>query len=356
MNLINYTTIKTYTQLNHEARIKISALLNVGLSQSEIAKQIGVHRSTISREVKRGSVTIQNYDLTYSAKYEAKTAQRFCYQRNLNSRKKPKCFGNEKLLKEVENQVKNNKYSFEVIAGRMKYLLSKELYHSITFSFKTLYNYRKKKLLHIPDSYMPSYTYSKSSKATRRSNIAGKSIALRSEEVNQRIEPGHWEMDCIVGPLGTKESLLTLSERVLRYELIFKLEAKTLENVGSKIDGLEIALGLTFNDVFKSITTDNGVEFQNYNRIEKSKLNPNEQRTNQYFAHPYSSWERGTNENLNREIRRHFPKGTKFKHISETKIHDVQNWMNHKPRKVLGFKTPFECLCEKFPEIANLIS
>ena len=98
--------------------------------------------------------------------------------------------------------------------------------------------------------------------------MAGKFLELRPEEVNQRIEPGHWKMDCVVGPLGTKESLLTLSERVLRYELIFKLETKTLENVANKIDNLEIKLG--------------------------------------------------TNENLNREIRRYFPKGTKFKNISET--------------------------------------
>ena len=356
MNLINYTPRKTYTQLNHESRIKISALLDAGLSQSEIARQLGVHRSTISREVKRGSITIRNYDYTYSTKYEAKAAQNLSDKRNLNSRKKPKYLKHKSLLKEIENLVKNEKYSFEIIAGRMKYLSSNGPSRSITFSFKTLYNYRKKKLLHIPDRYMPSYTYTKSQKATRRANKAGKSIDLRPEVVNQRIEIGHWEMDCVVGPLGSKESLLTLSERVSRYELIFKLEAKTLENVASKLDYLEATLGSNFKKIFKSITTDNGTEFQNYNRIEASIINPNKQRTNQYFAHPYSSWERGTNENLNREIRRHFPKGTKFKHISESKMQKVQNWMNHKPRKVLGFKTPYEFFCEEYPEIADLVS
>lgn len=128
----------------------------------------------------------------------------------------------------------------------MKYLSSKEPSSSITFSFKTLYNYRKKKVLHISDRYMPSYTDSKSQKATRRANKAGKSIDLRPEVINQRTETGHWEMDCVVGPLGSKESLLTLSERVSRYELIFKLEAKTLENVSSKIDYLEKTLGINF--------------------------------------------------------------------------------------------------------------
>lgn len=356
MNLINYTPRKSYTQLNYESRIKISALLKAGLSKSEIARQLGVHRSTISREIKRGSVTTMNTYLEKITNYEAVAAQNLSDKRNLNSRKKPKYLGNELVLKEVENLVKSNKYSFEIIAGRMKYLSVKESSYTIDLSFKTLYNYRKKKILNIPDRYMPSYTYSKSSKATRRANMAGKSIELRPNEVNLRKEPGHWEMDCVVGPLGTKETLLTLSERVLRYELIFKLEAKTLENVASKIDELERKFGSNFNKVFKSITTDNGTEFQNYNKIETSILNSNTQRTNQYFAHPYSSWERGTNENLNREIRRHFPKGTKFKNISETKVQKVQNWMNHKPRKVLGFKTPYECLCEKYPELANIIS
>ena len=224
--------------LNHESRIKISALLNAGLSQSEIARQLGVHRSTISREIKRGSITIQNY--------EYKAAQNLSYKRNLNSRKKPKYLKYKSVLKEIENLVKNYKYSFEIISGRMKYLSSKEPSSSITFSFKTLYNYRKKKVLHIPDRYMPSYTYSKSQKATRRANKAGKSIDLRPEVINQCTETGHWEMDCVVGPLGSKESLLTLSERVSRYELIFKLEAKTLENVSSKIDYLEKTLGINF--------------------------------------------------------------------------------------------------------------
>ena len=90
MNLINYTPRNTYTQLNHEARIKIFALLNAGLSQSAIARQLGVHRSTISREIKRDSVTTQNYDLTYSTNYEAKPTQNFSDHRNLNLRKKPK--------------------------------------------------------------------------------------------------------------------------------------------------------------------------------------------------------------------------------------------------------------------------
>lgn len=356
MNLINYTPSKNYTQLNHESRIKISTLLNAGLNQSEIAKILGVHRSTISREIKRGSVATLNYDLTCSTNYEADAAQNLSNKRNLNSRKKPKYLGYENILIEIENLVKNKKYSFEIIAGRKKYLSSKGVSNSITFSFKTLYNYRKKKILRIPDYYMPSYYYVKSQKANRRANKAGKSIELRPDEVNQRTEPGHWEMDCIVGPLGTKESLLTITERVLRYELIFKLSAKTLENVAAKIDGLEIALGSNFKKIFKSITTDNGTEFQNYTRIETSKLNPRKQRTNQFFAHPYSSWERGTNENLNREIRRHFPKGTKFKHVSEAKIQKVQNWMNHKPRKILGFKTPYECLCEQYPELQNIAS
>ena len=346
MNHLNYTTNRRhFKQLNFKNRIEIETLLKQGFNQSQIAKHLGVDRSTISREINRGSVTTMNSHLDYSTNYEADTAQNLSNKRNLNSRKKPKYLGNKDILNQISKIVKEKKYSFEIISGRLKLVNSK-----ITFSTQTLYNYYHKGLLDISNFHLPNYGISKSSKRARRANLAHKSIDLRPKEVNERTEAMHWEMDCVVGGLTKGPVLLVLSERVTRTELIFKMETKTAANVVAVLDYLHDSLGSEFNTVFKSITTDNGSEFQDYEGIE------NDGRTIQFFAHPYSSWERGTNENLNREIRRFFPKKTKFNNVTEKQIKRVQRWMNNKPRKVLNFQTPIEVLRKHHPKFAEILS
>ena len=346
MNHLNYTTNRRhFKQLNLKNRIEIETLFKQGFNQSQIAKHLGVNRSTISREIKRGSVTTMNYYSEYSTNYEADTAQNLSNKRNLNSRKKPKYFGNKGILDQISKIVKEKKYSFEIIAGRLKLVNSK-----ITFSTQTLYNYYHKGLLKISNFHLPNYGITKSSKGTRRANISHKSIDNRPKEVNERTEAMHWEMDCVVGGLTKGPALLVLTERVTRAELIFKLKEKTSSNVISVLDYLHDKLGDDFKYIFKSITTDNGSEFQDYRGIEKYG------RTIQFFAHPYSSWERGTNENLNKEIRRFFPKKTKFNNVTEIQIKKVQNWMNNKPRKVLNYYTPIEVLRKHHPKFAELLS
>ena len=345
MNHLNYTTNRRhFKQLNIKNRIEIETLLKQGFSQSQVAKHIGVNRSTISREIKRGSVTTLNSHLEYSNNYEAQTAQTLSNKRNLNSRKKPKYFGNKDILDQISKIVKEKKYSFEIISGRLKLVNSK-----VTFSTQTLYNYYHKGLLKISNFHLPNYGITKSSKGTRRANISHKSIDNRPKEVNDRIEAMHWEMDCVVGGLTKGPVGLVLTERVTRTALIFKMKEKTSANVVTVLDHLHDKLGSEFKTVFKSITTDNGSEFQDYPGIEKGG------RTTQYFAHPYSSWERGTNENLNREIRRFFPKKTKFNDVTDKQIKKVQYWMNNKPRKVLNYYTPIEVMKKHHPKLAKLL-
>lgn len=346
MNHLNYTTKRSkFKQLNERNRIEIETLLKQGFNQSQIANHLNVHRSTISREIKRGSITIMTTQLNYSTHYEAVPAQTLYNKRNLNSRKKPKYFQNKDILAQISRIVREKKYSFEIISGRLKLVNS-----TTTFSTQTLYNYYHKGLLSISDFHLPNYGTSKSSKRTRRENLTHKSIDNRPKEVNDRTEAMHWEMDCVVGGLTKGPVLLVLTERVTRAELIFKMTNKTSANVIAVIDYLHDKLGSEFKTVFKSITTDNGSEFQDYHGTEKDG------RTTQYFAHPYSSWERGTNENLNREIRRFFPKKTRLTNVSEMQIKKVQKWMNHKPRKVLNFQTPIEALRKHHPKFAEILS
>lgn len=171
----------------------------------------------------------------------------------------------------------------------------------------------------------------------------GVSIEYRCPSIMERKEFGHWEMDTVVsGRNKGKSALLVLTERKTRYELIFKIADKTAESVESAIDVLEFGLGNQFSKIFKTITVDNGVEFINPERLEQSILSPNK-KTTAFYCHPYSSWERGSNENNNRFIRRFIPKGSNIDLVDESKIYEIQKHMNHYPRALLGFKSAYEC-------------
>ena len=133
--------------------------------------------------------------------------------------------------------------------------------------------------------------------------------------------------------------MFTLTERKSREEILVKVKQATQEAVQEAIDGLERKYGAMFRAKFKSITFDNGVEFINWKSIEVSSLLKGMRRTKVYFAHAYASWERGTNENQNRMIRRFIPKGMNIAAVSECRVQEIQDWMNNYPRKILGYKT-----------------
>ena len=124
-----------------------------------------------------------------------------------------------------------------------------------------------------------------------------------------------------------------------------KIKALTQESILEAVDKLENKYQGYFEDKFKSITFDNGGEFLDWEGIERSCLNQ-EKRTLTYFAHPYSSWERGTNENQNRMIRRFIPKGTDIATISNKEIKRIEKWMNNYPRKILGYRTANDLVLE----------
>ena len=140
------------------------------------------------------------------------------------------------------------------------------------------------------------------------------SISTRPEEINQREEKGHWEIDLVVGKDGSRPVLLTMVERSTRKPLLFKLPDKRAETVRKIFDVLERKMGKRqFRETFKTITTDNGSEFLEYDKLVKSVHGG--ERFRVYYCHSYSAWEKGSNENMNRMIRRWFPKGTDFSKV-----------------------------------------
>lgn len=171
-------------------------------------------------------------------------------------------------------------------------------------------------------------------------NLKGESIDSRPNEANKRSEYGHWEMDLILSCKGKQAALLTLTERKTREQIIIKLPNKTQRAVNATLNYIERKHGKSFKTKFKTITTDNGGEFLNFTLLEKSCLSNKEQtdqkRFKMYYAHPYSCWQRGSNENANGIIRRFLPKGTDFGKVSTDKIQAIEDWMNNYPRKILG--------------------
>ena len=183
---------------------------------------------------------------------------------------------------------------------------------------------------------------------------AGESIEQRPEEIDGREEFGHWEGDTVYSGKGkrkTTRALLTMTERKTRKEIIIAIPNRKAETVVKALDALERKLGARrFRAIFKSITFDNGTEFAAAEELERSCVNKHLPRTKVYFCHPYSSWERGTNENTNGMIRRRFPKGTNFAAVTNAQIVQAENWINNYPRKILGYKSSEivfrECLRE----------
>lgn len=147
-------------------------------------------------------------------------------------------------------------------------------------------------------------------------------------------------MDCVVGK--GRACLLVMTERMSRKELIFKLKAKNQECVTAVFDRLERRYKGRFKEMFKSVTMDNGCEFLNQEALESSCLRAGEKRTKCYYAHPYSAWERGSNEAANKLIRRFVPKGTNINALTSADIKRIEHWMNNYPRRIFGYRSANE--------------
>lgn len=146
----------------------------------------------------------------------------------------------------------------------------------------------------------------------------------------------------VVGKKRTKARLLVLSERVTRREIIIRIKDGRAETVVAALDRLERIYGAAFYEIFKTITVDNGSEFVDADGIERSARRKDAKRTTVYYCHAYSSCERGTNENINRMIRRQFPKGTDFDKVTAADVKRVETWLNDYPREILGFMSSAE--------------
>lgn len=307
-----------YTHLTQPERYQIHILHKAGHDQSEIARMLERSKSTISRELKRNCG---------QRGYRPKQAQEFSRAR-MRARENGRrvsadtwAFADAKL---------EQQWSPEQICG---YLKANDL---PSVSHESLYQriYADKRAggrLHA-NLRCQKQRKKRYGNRERRGTIPNQvSIELRPAIVDGRIRFGDWEGDLVIGA-GQQQALVTLNERQSRYTLIGKVVRKTAQAVSDTM----ISLLTPFSSWVHTMTTDNGKEFSQHERIAKTLD------TQFYFAHPYCSWERGANENMNGLIRQFFPKNMTFDQITDSDIETVVNNLNHRPRKCLGFKTPHE--------------
>ena len=345
-------------QLTWADRIKIEALKKAKLKITEIAKQLGVHRSTIYNELKRGEYERRNSDWTTEVRYSPDIAQKKA-EENLKVRGTQLKIGNDiDYANYIEDKIVNEDYSPAAVLGELK-AQRREGDFNTSVCVATLYSYIDKGIfLKLSNKDLPvkSKTKRKYKKVRRQQAraAAGDSIEKRPEEIETREEFGHWEMDSVIGQRGkSKNVLLVLTERKTRNEIIFKLPNHTDEAVVTAMDRLERKWGdILFRNVFKTITVDNGSEFADVNGLERSVLKDGTKRTHLYYCHPYSSWERGTNEVTNKMIRRKVPKGTNFDDKTDGEIKKIEDWINGYPRKIHGYHSANELFEKEIEKLA----
>jgi len=327
----------TWTQ-----RLQIETLLNAKHSKKEIAKIIGVSLVTIYNELKKGAyqkLDAKTYD--YLTSYSAEISQNR-YDYKCTAKGAPLKIGNDyELMNYIEKRVAKDKLSPGAVLGEIK---RKQLPFKTTITKATLYRYIK---LGLFENITIQKRETKYKKIKAKRAPKGTSIEKRPLEINKRTSFGHWEMDCVCGP--TKATLLVLSERLTRKEIIMPMKDQKANSVIKCLNSLERQYGKLFRKVFKTITVDNGSEFSNFSGIEKSSYGG--KRTSVFYCHPYCSSERGTNERLNREIRRLIPKGSNLAKYSVADIQEVENWVNNYPRQIFDFATSSDLFEEQLKAI-----
>ena len=303
-------------------------------------------------EIQRGKVTkkIENPYLSRNPKvpdyiektfYSAKEGQKKADWMKTSKGRPLKMLKDKKLFKYIENKILNDNYAPDAVIGQLK---RDESSFSVMVCTKTIYkgidrgDFYKITNKNLPIKRNKTHRRYKKISKVAKNNITGRSIEERDSKINNREEVGHWEMDLVVGSGHSCLQVLSLMRKT-RKELIFKIPNKAQENIKRILDMLEKKFKDSFKNIFKSITSDNGVEFLDQKGIENSCLVKGQKRTICYYAHPYSSWERGSNENANRLIRRFIPKGSNIDKYSDKEIKEIEDWINNYPRKIFGYRT-----------------
>jgi IS30 family transposase len=313
----------TYRHLSQEERYQISALLKAGLTQTQNSLNLGRHQSTISREISRNSGI---------GGYRPGQACRLAENRALNSRNARQITDADWLS--VEFYLKEQ-WSPEQITSK------------VSMSHETIYRHVYADKAMGGDLYKSLRCQRKRRKRyasgrDRRGKIPGRRpICERPRHVEERRQIGHWEGDTLIGKRH-KHAIVSLAERKSGYALLAKVEKKTADLVSAAI----IKRLKPISHGVQTLTYDNGKEFADHAAIDKALGSTT------YIADPYSSWQRGSNENLNGLIRQYIPKSRSLSTVTDTELAKIERLLNIRPRKRLGYKTPMEIFSNSLNRVA----
>lgn len=338
-----------YHHMTRDERLKLEALRRAGVSVAKCAKLLGCCRQTIYNELERGECDVVrtiNGIQQDTKEYSADKGQQI-HDRNQEAKGRPLKIGNDRAYAEflekkmlgVQKNGKTDRRRRFSPAAALAAARAKGFQTSVCTT--TLYSYIDKRVfLHLTNKDLWEKGRQKKQdyqKVRRIVHPTLPSITARPEHINRREELGHKEIDLIVGCKGSQAAVLTIADRKGRNAMGFRLPDKKAASVRAVFDRLERKLGKKrFRETFRSITTDNGSEFLEYDELTKSIFGG--KRFEVYYCHSYSAWEKGTNENGNRMFRRFFPKGTDFGKVTQREIDEASDWINHYPRKILGWK------------------
>jgi IS30 family transposase len=326
--------------MTRDERQKLEALHLAGLPVAKIALQLGFCRQTIYNELKTGSYT-HTCEWWDETRYSPDKAEKI-HRKRQEMKGRPLKIGKdleyanylENLIRGIQPDGKldrRRRYSPAAALAAAR----KEGRFQTTICTATLYSYIEKGIfLKLSQKDLWEGTRQKKREYKPVQRIAHNhlpSITDRPNWINSREEPGHYEMDLIVSCAKGSGAVLTMTERTGRLEIIRKIKDRKAETIRAELTKIHRQLP----DI-KSITTDNGPEFLEYQELLAVVGCP------VFYCHSYAAWEKGTNENHNRMIRRWFPKGTDFSKIPRREIEECEAWMNNYPRRALGWMTPNE--------------
>lgn len=353
--------IKMYKKIESEYNHYIfSKNKKIGITKfkKELANMVGTTLSNIYEIIKDGLITVKDYELKDRIEFNAITAyekrNKKSVESNSSKRVSSKAFV-DLVVKELRSEYNIN--SVDEIINDFKLNRKNEIDGMETICTATFYNYvEQNKIDGFNKEELPMKTKRKRKNEHKKGKTdpKGTSIEERPFKPEDRSEFGHWEGDTIVGSriIQNSGAVLTLVERKTRFQLTIKMKDRKAKTVVKAIKKLKHKYpelkDYKINDIFKSITFDNGVEFSNWKEIEKYL------KSKTYFAHPYASCERGSNENGNKLLRIFLPKGCNINEYDEDCVMKANELINTKIRKILGYKSSLELFTTELDKLTQL--
>ena len=324
--------MKNYRHISTHQRIELATLQRNGYSVINISKQLNIHRSTVYRELKRNSRPRGSYEAYYANNLSEIRKERFSKNRKFTSQ----------MIIIIKEKLENQQWSPEQINGycieKNIPMVSHERIYQYIYQDKENGGNLYKHLRTGQKKYKKRYGKHKNPKTIIKIKV---SIEQRPEIINNKERYGDWEIDTIIGK-NHKGAIVTVVERKSSFILIRKLKGKNASELAKET----IRLMMPYKELVHSITSDNGTEFANHEYIAQ-KLN-----AQFYFAHPYSSWERGLSEYSNKLIRQYVPKKSNFDQFSTEYLNNVNIKLNNRPRKLLNFNSPLKIFIGEFLHVA----